>query len=180
LQSKTTHLKRPVYPMPEYVREKLTNSALMEVYEQRPPYQQNDYVGWISRAKLPVTREERLSQMLHELRAGDLYMGMKYHARPAKSVAAFISPGDVKALASPANIGLGEEIVKDGGVEFIEMEHALVMARVQPKGGLRRTVELRSTNDGLVWKCTCTSRKLFCKHCVATAIATRHHPPDGQ
>jgi uncharacterized Zn finger protein len=180
LQNKTIHLKRLVYPMPAYVREKLTNSALMEVYEQRPPYQQNDYVAWISRAKLPVTREERLSQMLHELRAGDLYMGMRYHPRHAKAVTAFLTQGDINVLAAPANIRLGEEIVKDGGVAFVEQEHSLVVATVQPKGGLRRTVELWSTDSGLAWKCTCTSRKLFCKHCVAAAIATRRHAPDGQ
>ena len=43
-------LKRPLYPMPEFVREALEARGLMEVYYERPPYQQNDYIGWINRA----------------------------------------------------------------------------------------------------------------------------------
>ena len=178
LQEKASHLKRPLNRMPPFVREALTNGGLMEVYEQRPPYQRNDYLGWISRARSPETQEKRLFQMLAELLAGDVYMGMTYHPKPARSVTAHLTAADLNALATPANIRLGEEIAKDGGVEFIAQEHALVVARVQPKDGQRRTVELRSMNDGLAWKCTCTRQKLFCKHCVATAIAARHHAPD--
>jgi uncharacterized protein YdeI (YjbR/CyaY-like superfamily) len=51
----------------------------MKAYRDRPPYQQNDYVGWITRAKLPATREKRLQQMLDELKAGGVYMHMKWN-----------------------------------------------------------------------------------------------------
>jgi hypothetical protein len=41
-----------------------------------PPYQQNDYIGWITRARRPETQEKRLDQMLEELEKGDVYMKM--------------------------------------------------------------------------------------------------------
>jgi Bacteriocin-protection, YdeI or OmpD-Associated len=47
-------------------------------YLQRPAYQQNDYIGWITRVKLPATRQKRLEQMLDELFRRDVYMKMAY------------------------------------------------------------------------------------------------------
>jgi hypothetical protein len=64
--------------MPAFVREALKTSALFEIYRARPAYQQNDYIGWINRAKREETREKRLNQMLEELRQGDRYMDMVY------------------------------------------------------------------------------------------------------
>jgi hypothetical protein len=32
----------------------------MRAYQERPPYQQNDYIGWIIRARKPETRAKRL------------------------------------------------------------------------------------------------------------------------
>jgi hypothetical protein len=46
-----------------------------------PPYQQNDYIGWITRAKRQETKEKRLAQMLVELERGDKYMNMDYRPR---------------------------------------------------------------------------------------------------
>ena len=43
--------------MPDFVREALIASGLMEAYRERPPYQQNDYVGWINRAKRLATKQ---------------------------------------------------------------------------------------------------------------------------
>lgn len=74
-------LKRQVHPMPDYVEQALLDAQLMESYHRRPAYQRNDYVGWISRAKLPATRNKRLDQMLRELMAGDKYMGMDYRGQ---------------------------------------------------------------------------------------------------
>ena len=68
--------------MPDFVREALVETGLMQAYESRPPYQQNDYVGWIARAKREETRQRRLAQMLSELQSGDVYMKMDY--RPKK------------------------------------------------------------------------------------------------
>ena len=70
--------------MPDFVRNALSEGRLMEAYCNRPPYQQNDYLGWITRAKLKTTRERRLCQMLDELRQGDRYMKMACRPRAAK------------------------------------------------------------------------------------------------
>ena len=76
--TKKSTLKRAKNPMPVFVREALTAHGLMAAYEGRPPYQQNDYLGWISRAKLETTRQKRLDQMLAELRGGKKYMNMAW------------------------------------------------------------------------------------------------------
>ena len=75
-----SRLKRPLNPMPVEVREALDRLGLMDAYEARAPYQRNDYLGWITRAKRAETRERRLEQMLEELAAGDRYMNMRYNA----------------------------------------------------------------------------------------------------
>ena len=72
---------RPRYPMPDFFRDALNARGLMDAYLARPPYQQNDYIGWITRAKLEVTRQKRLNQMLDELASGDRYMKMAYHPK---------------------------------------------------------------------------------------------------
>ncbi|MEQ8174079.1 MAG: YdeI/OmpD-associated family protein [Syntrophomonadaceae bacterium] len=73
-----SRLKRSLNPMSDFVKEALLKEDLMEKYLARPPYQQNDYIGWINRAKRPETVQKRLNQMLLELRQGDKYMGMNY------------------------------------------------------------------------------------------------------
>jgi len=74
-------LKRALHPMPEFVWQALVEANLADKYLLRPPYQQNDYIGWIVRGKREDTRQKRLQQMLDELAAGEKYMGMNYHAR---------------------------------------------------------------------------------------------------
>lgn len=71
-------LTRARHKMPDYVREALTERKLMDAYRERPDYQQNDYMGWITRAKREETKEQRLSQMLDELEGGKLYMNMSW------------------------------------------------------------------------------------------------------
>ena len=75
---KTSGLKRDINLMPRNVRSLLVKKGLLELYKARPAYQQNDYLGWISSAKLEVTKQKRLNQMLDELRAGDRYMKMAW------------------------------------------------------------------------------------------------------
>ena len=74
-------LKRDLHPIPTDVLLALEQAGLTQAYANRPPYQQNDYIGWIARAKRPATRQKRLSQMLAELVNGLEYMGMPYHAK---------------------------------------------------------------------------------------------------
>ncbi len=59
------------------VEQLLTSRDLIDEYNKRPRYERNDYLGWIGRARQPATRQKRLEQMLHELRAGGVYMNME-------------------------------------------------------------------------------------------------------
>jgi len=67
--------------MPKEVEERLIRENLMDAYRKRPPYQQNDYLGWILKAKRPETKERRIARMIEELRNGEKYMGMDYRAQ---------------------------------------------------------------------------------------------------
>jgi uncharacterized protein YdhG (YjbR/CyaY superfamily) len=85
-----TRLQRPKRPrnaMPSIVRTALLRSGLTEAFTARPPYQRNDYLGWIGQAAREETRQRRLAQMLHELRRGDKYMNMPYRGGTRKSLA---------------------------------------------------------------------------------------------
>lgn len=75
-------LSRPTHPIPDFVMEALNESGLLDAYRARPPYQQNDYIGWINRAKRIETKVKRLDQMIDELRRGDVYMKMAW--KPGK------------------------------------------------------------------------------------------------
>ena len=70
--------------MPEFVQKALQENDLLERYQTRPPYQQNDYLWWINNAKRPETKQKRLKQMLMELRDGNRYMKMQYRPRAAR------------------------------------------------------------------------------------------------
>ncbi len=74
-------MQRERYSMPDFIRETLVAKKLTAAYDARPPYQRNDYIGWITRAKLPTTQQKRLIQMLEELEYGDAYMKMAYRAK---------------------------------------------------------------------------------------------------
>lgn len=76
----TSRMKREIYPMPDDVAALLRERGLMEGYNARPAYQQNDYIGWIGRARRPETRQKRIDQMLDELATGGVYMRMKWAA----------------------------------------------------------------------------------------------------
>jgi uncharacterized protein YdeI (YjbR/CyaY-like superfamily) len=78
LKVNRSRLTRKRYAMPEDVHEALVQNSLVERYFGRPPYQQNDYIGWITRAKREDTRGQRIRQMLQELIRGDRYMNMPY------------------------------------------------------------------------------------------------------
>lgn len=74
-------LTRTRHEMPDDIRRRLTERGLMDAYRARPEYQQNDYIGWIMRAKREETRGKRLAQMLEELQGGEQYMKMKWHPK---------------------------------------------------------------------------------------------------
>jgi uncharacterized protein YdeI (YjbR/CyaY-like superfamily) len=74
-------LTRAKNPMPAFVRNALIERGFMETYRARPPCQQNDYLGWITRAKMEPTKTKRLHQMIEELQGGKLYMKMNWKKR---------------------------------------------------------------------------------------------------
>ncbi len=82
MSDRRSRLTRPLNPMPPEVERALEDAGLLEAYRARPPYQRNDYLGWIDRAKRPETKARRLQQMLDELDQGDVYMKMSWRARP--------------------------------------------------------------------------------------------------
>jgi hypothetical protein len=67
-------ITRSRHKMPDRIRDMLTKRKLMDAYHERPGYQKNDYIGWITSAK-------RLAQMLDELKRGNVYMNMKWHPK---------------------------------------------------------------------------------------------------
>jgi uncharacterized protein YdeI (YjbR/CyaY-like superfamily) len=67
--------------MPTDVAEALSKNRVLDAYQSRPPYQRNDYLGWIGRAKRPETRAKRIEQMLDELARGDVYMNMDWRPK---------------------------------------------------------------------------------------------------
>lgn len=69
---------RPRYSMPADVADALASAGVRGEYDKRPPYQRNDYVGWIERAKTADTRSRRIGQMLDELVQGGVYMAMPH------------------------------------------------------------------------------------------------------
>jgi uncharacterized protein YdeI (YjbR/CyaY-like superfamily) len=97
-------LKRPLNPMPDFVRRALLEQGLMEAYHRRPPYQQNDYLGWIARAKLKATQEKRLTQMLEELARGEGYMNMPYRAKMENKSGQLLPEDLAKRLEKDADL----------------------------------------------------------------------------
>jgi len=81
VNTKRSTLKRNVNQMPKHIRALLMRNGLLKLYNARPPYQRNDYLGWISRAKLETTKEKRINQMLEELKQGDRYMKMRWNPK---------------------------------------------------------------------------------------------------
>jgi uncharacterized Zn finger protein len=94
-----------------------------------------------------------------------------------KEVVELAQPDVLNVLTTPSEYRLGEEIAANGTVEIEESApHRLV---AHATGGQRRLVELRSTENGLAYTCTCNSKLTRpCKHVVAVGIVaweTRNH-----
>ena len=76
-----SRLKRQRYDMPGFIKKALSRKGLTRAYKERLPYQQNDNIGWMTRAKSQETIDKLLNQMLDELEKGDVYMKMKYSTK---------------------------------------------------------------------------------------------------
>jgi hypothetical protein len=47
-------LTRAKHTLPKFVRQALKQRGLMQAFKDRPAYQQNDSIGWITRARYPT------------------------------------------------------------------------------------------------------------------------------
>jgi hypothetical protein len=97
------------------------------------------------------------------------------------SVSELVGDGEIERLALPSNLHYGQAIYRRDGVEFIELGRLKIAGwvgglpgSVREGGSQRRRVELISSARGLKWHCSGNPRnhQVFCKHCVALALAT--------
>jgi uncharacterized Zn finger protein len=91
----------------------------------------------------------------------------------------------IRQLALPSNLRYGTAIHARGGVEFIAFEESEITAWVgglkgsmAEGGSQRRRTRLFVSRDGLGWHCSGNPKKhqIFCKHCVALALAILELP----
>ncbi len=61
--------------MPGNVRGALAKQKLLDAFRTRPDYQQNEYLKWIAAANGPAAKQQRLDQMVDELKHGALFKG---------------------------------------------------------------------------------------------------------
>jgi hypothetical protein len=85
--------------MPDFVKQALEERGLMGDYRARPAYQQNDYIGWITRAKRQATKDRRLEQMLGGLETGGAYMNMPHTPSRKPGERAPRASGAIRAAA---------------------------------------------------------------------------------
>ncbi len=98
------------------------------------------------------------------------------------TVAKLLEAQDIEHLALPSNLRYGEAIFRRGGVEIITFEDQVIEAwiggldgTVSEGTGQRRRTQLRATPRGLSWQCAGNPKnhQIFCKHCVALALAIK-------
>jgi hypothetical protein len=95
------------------------------------------------------------------------------------SVADLVEPNIIEELAQPTSFHLGTRIYDAEEVTFDSYSSDKVVALVGDKPGhnseprKQHTTQLITDGIKLIWKCTCTDDiTTFCKHLVATALAT--------
>ena len=97
-----------------------------------------------------------------------------------KSLGRLLSPEVIRELARPSDVRYGKAIHRRGGVEFIEVGPYKVEGWIgglsgsgAEGGSQRRRTRLSATAKGLAWHCAGNPRnhQIFCKHCVALALA---------
>ena len=87
-------------------------------------------------------------------------------------VADLVDGAAILRQADPADYDRGRALVDMGAVLIESVTPARVSATVED--GQRQRVELRATQRGLEWWCSCPPGRggAFCLHVVATAFAT--------
>lgn len=71
-------VKRPPTPSPDYLSKALKrNPAAARTFQNFAPTYQREYITWLTTAKRPETREQRLAQTLKALAAGKKWLDRK-------------------------------------------------------------------------------------------------------
>ena len=99
--TRTQFPNKAAQPMPGNVRDALAKRKLTDTYQDRPDYQQAEYLKWISLANGPTAKQQRLDQMLEELEKGGLFKGEAW-TPPAKAEPAKAKTEPAKAKTEPA------------------------------------------------------------------------------
>jgi uncharacterized Zn finger protein len=109
--------------------------------------------------------------------------GSRYGAHvPDNTFAGLFGSDGLKRLALPSNLKYGTAIFERGGVEIIRREDGVAEAwvggltgSVVEGAGQRRRTTLTVGPEGLGWHCAGNPKnhQIFCKHCVALALAIR-------
>jgi hypothetical protein len=82
--NRTQFPNKAAQPMPGQVKGALAKRNLLATFQERPQYQQDDYLKWIALAAGPQQKQARMDQMLEELEKGGIFKGEPWTA-PAKT-----------------------------------------------------------------------------------------------
>lgn len=94
-----------------------------------------------------------------------------------------LSLNKIKQLSIPSNFKYGEAIYKRGAVELIMLDPSKAEAwvggldgTIEEGAGSRRRTQLFASSEGLSWHCAGNPKnhQIFCKHCVALALAIQN------
>ena len=97
-------------------------------------------------------------------------------------VQSLIIAAELDKLALPSNLRYGTAIYKRGAIQIIEQSGSFVEAwvggldgTVAEGAGSRRRTQLFASEGGLGWHCSGNPKnhQIFCKHCVALALAVQ-------
>ncbi len=97
--------------MPGNVKTALAKRSLTDAFRDRPQYQQDDYLKWITSGAGPTVKQQRIDQMLEELEKGDAFKGAAWTAAAKQETVRTNAPVG-GASASPGAPGSGAPAAK--------------------------------------------------------------------
>lgn len=105
---KTQFPNKAAQPMPGNVKGALAKAKLLETFQERPQYQQTDYLKWIALAAGPQQKTQRIEQLVDELTKGNVFKGEPWTApaetKPSSGKSAKVdSPVPTKASRAKVN-----------------------------------------------------------------------------
>ena len=77
----TRVLARPHLPLPADVRHALVGHGVLGAFKERSPYQQDDHIARVNRARVVESRVARVMELVAELQHGDPFMRTAWRAR---------------------------------------------------------------------------------------------------